>query len=409
MSGDDLHAPLGFGPRTQVRAGRSMPWRRFGYSALALCVAGLSGFTWFTDTGMGGEPFAIAKIEHLAKVEPATLTRAASASTDVAETTASIRAPNTRSTGAEIESDSGVRVVRQGGGAAPGALIIQVPDALGIHLTPAPDRRIVEKGRFGPLPKIGADGARAADVYARPVITAGEIKPGAPRIALVVGGMGLSQQATQNAISKLPGAVTLAFAPYGAELERQAARARDGGHEIILQVPMEPFEAAQSPGPHMLQTTETPEQNSEHLQWLMSRFSGYVGMANFLGAKFTANAVALAPVLREASSRGVFYLDDGGSTQSVALDLGASSGGDVLRADVVIDATQKSDAIEAELLRLEKIARQKGGAIGIATGLPATVEQLARFARGLEKRGVALVPLSSFASTRAVPTAGLGR
>jgi polysaccharide deacetylase 2 family uncharacterized protein YibQ len=61
---------------------------------------------------------------------------------------------------------------------------------------------------------------------------------------------------------------------------------------------------------------------------------------------------------------------------------------------VVIDATQKPEAIEAALLRLETIAREKGAAIGTASGLPATVDQLARFARGLGKRGIALVPLS---------------
>ena len=254
-----------------------------------------------------------------------------------------------------------------------------------------------------------ADGARAAQVYARPFMTGRDLKPGAPRIALVVTGMGLSQQATQTAINRLPGAVTLAFAPYGAELEKQAARAREAGHEIILQAPMEPFDAVQAPGPHMLETSATPEQNIEHLHWLMSRFTGYVGVGNFLGAKFTASDAALAPIVRETISRGLFFFDDGSSTQSRALALSASSGGGVVRADVVLDSVQKSDAIEAALLKLEQIARQNGAAIGVVAGLPANVEQIARFARALEKRGVALTPLSSLATTRAIPTAGNNR
>ena len=38
-------------------------------------------------------------------------------------------------------------------------------------------RRLVEKGPHGPLPRLGADGARPADVYARPVLTGGSLKP----------------------------------------------------------------------------------------------------------------------------------------------------------------------------------------------------------------------------------------
>ena len=79
------------------------------------------------------------------------------------------------------------------------------------------DQRLAKTSRHGPLPKIAADGKRAADVYARPVkAIAG--KPNAPRIAIVVGGLGIGGAATSDALGKLPGPVTLAFAPYGSNL-----------------------------------------------------------------------------------------------------------------------------------------------------------------------------------------------
>ena len=404
MSGDDLYDPLGYDPAAATpRAYRRIPWRRVAAGAASALAAGLAALVWITDDGMGGEPFAIAKIEKAPRVEPQPQ---ANNGANSGEATATIRPNGSRSTAAEIESESGVRVVRRGGD-APGALIIQVPETLGVRLTPAPDRRLVEKGRFGPLPRIGADGSRPAETYARPVVTAAGLKPGGPRIAIVVGGMGLSQSATLNAATRLPGAVTLAFAPYGADLERQAARARESGHEVLLQVPMEPFEPAPSPGPHMLQTAASAEQNLEHLHWLMSRFVGYVGVANFLGAKFMANETAFAPVAREVAGRGLFFLDDASAAQNVVGATAASTGASVLRTDIVIDAVPET--IEAELAKLEALARQKGVAIGFATGLPATVEHVARFARGLEKRGIALVPLSSLASFRPAPSAGMSR
>ena len=405
MSGDDLHAPLGLN-RDRAPGRKPLPWRGIGLGALAAGVAGLAALAVATDNGMGGEPFAVARIERAPKVAAAPARAPEPPATGaVVDATGTLRNSPGRSTASEIEAESGVRVVRQGGpGGAPGGLIIQVPDEFGVQLTPAPDKRLVEKGRFGSLPKIGLDGARPSEVYARPLITASSLKPGSPRLALVVGGMGLSQPATLSASSKLPGAVTLAFAPYGNDLDRQVARARESGHEVILQVPMEPFSMAESPGPHTLMTDAAPDQNIEHLHWLMSRFTGYVGIANFLGAKFMASPQALSPVLREAASRGLLWLDDGSSALA-----GEAPAGRGLRADIVIDAAQKPDAIEAQMLKLEALARQKGSAIGVATGLPSTVEQVARFARALERRGVALVPLSAFGAGMAAPTAGIGR
>ncbi len=402
MAGDDLNDPLGFRPVPAAPA-RALPWRALGLGTLGVVGAGIVTLAYVTDNGMGAEPFAVARIDKApAPVAPPVPVAAAGA-----EATATIRPGQQRSTAGDLETESGVRVVRQGGGGAPGALIIHVPEEFGVQLIPAPDRRLVDKGRFGPLPKIGADGSRPSDVYARPLVTSSGLKPGAPRIAIVVGGMGLSQQATQAAAAKLPGAVTLAFAPYGADLEKQAARARESGHELLLQIPMEPYSAAESPGPHTLQTAAAPEQNLEDLHWLMSRFQGYAGMANFLGAKFMASETALSPVLREAASRGLIWLDDGSSSQSGSGSI--AGGGRAQRADVVIDASPKPEAIEAALLKLETIARQKGGAIGFATGLPGTMDAIARFARGLEKRGIALVPLTSLTTGVAVPSAGIAR
>ncbi len=94
-------------------------------------------------------------------------------------------------------------------------------------LTPAPDKALVEKGPHGPLPRIGSDGRKPLDVYARPVATSSKLPPNAPRVAIMVGGMGLSQNATRHALDKLPPAVTLAFAPYGNGLAVSRRRTRE--------------------------------------------------------------------------------------------------------------------------------------------------------------------------------------
>jgi hypothetical protein len=103
----------------------------------------------------------------------------------------------------------------------------------------------------------------------------------------------------------------------------------------------------------------------------------------------------LTPVFREISARGLFYVDDGTSARSLAMTLAPEQDLAAARADIVIDSTAEPGAIEVALTRLEAIARDKGLAIGVASPLPASVETIGRFARALEARGIALVPLSA--------------
>ena len=396
MARDDLNDPLGMDIVPDEVIQRAIPYRVIALAGCGLLAASLVTFTLLTGDGTGGEPIAVASIVTPRKPEPAPapaqLPLPAMAN-DVTGSTTIAKGPTSAD---DLEIQSGVRVVRRGGNAPSGALIIQIPQTLGIQLTPSPDKRLVEKSKFGLLPKTGPDGSRASEVYARPLLTAGSLKPVAPQIAIMVGGMGLSAATTLDAADKLPGAVTLGFAPYGADLEKQVAQARAQGHEVLLQAPMEPFDYPQNdPGPHTLRQNAEAAETLDDLHWLMGRFTGYAGVANFLGARFTANKAALAPVLQDIASRGLFYVDDGASPQSLVVDMARDSGLNAIKADVVIDANSKPEAIAASLLALEVLARKNGSALGIASALPVSIEQVSRFSRALEGRGIALVPVSA--------------
>ena len=397
---DELNQPLGLPSRNPRRP---VPYGRLALAAGAALVIGLAVFLVETDDHLGGEPYAVASIERhpVAVAAPA----AAKAGVDGAAV-ASTAGPLAPSTARQIELSTGVKVVRGRGAAAPGSLIIEVPEALGLRLTPAPDRRLVDKSKYGLLPRVGADGARPSDVYARPPLLSSALGAGAPRVALVIGGLGLSESGTLDAIASLPGAVSLGFAPYGADVEQDVARAREAGHEALLQLPMEPFDyPANNPGPHALLSGLSEPENLDNLHWLMTRFAGYVGVMNFLGAKFTADPAALAPVLSEVATRGLLYLDDGSSPRSLAREKAPSLNLRAGGADLVIDADPSPQAIEAALVKLEALARANGAAIGVATALPVSVEHVGRWARSLEARGLALVPVSSAISRAPGPAA----
>ncbi|MDR3495900.1 MAG: divergent polysaccharide deacetylase family protein [Ancalomicrobiaceae bacterium] len=263
----------------------------------------------------------------------------------------------------------------------------------GQPLTSSPIAKITERGRYGLVPKIAADGSRPVDLYARP---APALPSASARVVIIVGGLGLSQTTTQEAIRLLPPAVTLAFAPYGSSLDRWMQRGRQEGHELLLQVPMEPFDYPDTdPGPHTLLTTLTPEQNADRLQWLMARFTDYVGVVNYTGAKFTAATDKLEPVLKELGQRGVMFLDDGSSSRSMAEGVAHSVHTPFARADLTIDGNASEAAIDTRLTQLENLARSKGLAIGMASALPLTVRRISQWTKTLESRGVTVIPLTA--------------
>ncbi len=371
--------------------------RPFALGAGALAVAGTTALYLAPSDPFGGEPYAVAKIEPYRPVEPPPTPPAQQQPMAAAE--AGQGQSPAEAVASEIEQLSGVKVTRHGGEGS-SARIIHIEPPSGVRLAPAPDRRVTERGPYGLLPKIGADGAWPMDVYARPFVAAPTVKPGAPRIALVVGGVGLNARSSLDAVDQLPEGVTLAFAPYGAELDRLAAQARARGHEALLQAPMEPFDYPQNnPGPHTL-LTGAPDGGLDDLRWLMSRFSGFAGVMNHLGGRFTADEAAMYGALSEIAQRGLFFLDDGASPQSLAGKLAPKLSLPHARVDVIIDQRNTPQSMDAAFAQLESVARDKGVAIGFANATPAAIARVARFARDLERRGIALAPVSAALSSK---------
>src|SRR5580692_1081678 len=259
------------------------------------------------------------------------------------------------------------------------------------------DQKFLEMSAHGAIPKIAADGVRPADAFAQPA-KALPGKPDAPRIAIIVSGLGVSDSATADAIAKLPGAVTLGFMPYGSDVAALAGRARARGHEVLLQVPMEPFDYPDNdPGPQTLLTSLTPQQNLDRLYWLMSRFQGYVGIVGAMGGRFTASDQSFAPVLRETAKRGLIFVDDGANARSVAGRIAGGSSLAFAKADLVLDAVPTPAEIDHALGRLEMAARERSFAVGMASALPVSIEHIAKWAREAESRGLLLVPITAVA------------
>jgi uncharacterized protein len=255
--------------------------------------------------------------------------------------------------------------------------------------------RLLESTRYGMIP-VAADGLKPSSVYAggNEIIRARASTM--PAIAVVIHGLGVGAAKTNDAIVKLPGAVTLAFTPYGSDPAKLVERARTQGHEVLLQVPMEPFDYPDNdPGPQTLLTSVAADQNLDRLYWHLSRFQGYAGLANFMGSRFVTTDAAIQPVIREAAKRGLAYFDDGAAPRSLAGQIAQSQAVPFAKADLTIDVVPTAAEIDRALAQLETVARQRGVAVGVASALPISIDRIASWIKMLESRGILLVPLTT--------------
>ncbi|MGH6865230.1 MAG: divergent polysaccharide deacetylase family protein [Methyloceanibacter sp.] len=260
-------------------------------------------------------------------------------------------------------------------------------------MVPVPVAELVEESQYGPLPKVAVDGRRPTDVYARPSPYAARDGPGgAIRVAVLVNGLGVPGAPDDDVIKGLPPPVSVAYGAYGRGLQDLVAKARVDGHEVFLAIPLEPANyPTEDPGPHTLLTTLPTVDNIKRLHWVMSRYTGYVGVTNHMGAKFEAAQDALRPVLEELKQRGLLYLDDGSVPDSATTQIAGTLGLDYSVAHVRLD---QGDIAKA-LADLESAARQQGAAIGVAKAQADTVKKIARWADGLGSKGIVLVPVSA--------------
>jgi hypothetical protein len=103
--------------------------------------------------------------------------------------------------------------------------------------------------------------------------------------------------------------------------------------------------------------------------------------------------------LSRLSRRGLYFYDNGAAAQSVAADVAGRSGAPFAKATETLDGIQTALEIDKHLSDLEVQARAHGSAIGSGFLYPITVERIAAWAKGLEKRGFVLVPVSAIVTT----------
>jgi polysaccharide deacetylase 2 family uncharacterized protein YibQ len=147
------------------------------------------------------------------------------------------------------------------------------------------------------------------------------------------------------------------------------------------------------PGPHTLTATARPAELIDRLHWAFGRLSGYVGIVNHMGGKLTANGRALAPIVDEVAARGLAIIDDGTSSRSVLSSAARSA--PFAGATIVVDAVPSIEHIDQALDNLVRAGERGEVVLGSASASPLTIDRISRWSRGLEARGILLLPVTA--------------
>lgn len=238
------------------------------------------------------------------------------------------------------------------------------------------------------------EGGQPDDFDAKPPTSTAESPEG--KVSLIMTDMGLSAFSTERAIKDLPPEVTLAFSPYSPELPDWLEKAHQAKRETLILLPMEPYSYPKDdPGPKALLTRYSEKENTAPLTWALDKDPQALGLTNFMGSKFLGDKKSILPVFKHLRAKNKAFIEVSASGLAQATAPAAESGVSYAAADILIDNNADEKDIRQQLFALEKIARDKGTAIGVIQPYPVTFNAVKLWAETLEHRNVRLLPLSN--------------
>ncbi len=259
-----------------------------------------------------------------------------------------------------------------------------------LTLAQAPVADLVQETPEGPLPT-RADGRVPWEVYGRPV----EQQLGLPKVAVLLWDLGLRSNATEAAVQRLPGAVTLAYSAYSHDMADQLTAARSDGHELLLTLPLQPLDFPnEDPGRKALMQFLETETNLGRLHRIMGSGSGYVGFMTRWGGAFTQDPDKLRPILADIRDRGLILVP-GPDTAPVVIQTASALKVPMVPIDVAIAANTEPARARALLDRAVDMAAENGRAVVALPPAPAYYHTLMTWLNDRENTDFELMPVTS--------------
>ncbi len=218
--------------------------------------------------------------------------------------------------------------------------------------------------------------------------------PEVPSIAIVLTELGLMPSLTEK-ILHLPPPLTLALLPYEAGLQKTIDALVERQHEVLLMIPMEPlFYPEDDPGPRTLLSGLSARENIERLRSHLKGLTGYKGLMNYMGSRFTVSERDYEPILQEMRSLCEYFFDGNSAPKCLTEELAEKVRLPYASTKISLDHSLSSEAARKSLKTLEETAIKNGYAIAYSKAYSFILEELAAWLPTLSEKNIRLVPLS---------------
>jgi hypothetical protein len=216
------------------------------------------------------------------------------------------------------------------------------------------------------------------------------------RLAIIIDDIGFNNKKEVKEIIDMDVPITLSILPFQPFSLKVAKEAHAGNKEIILHLPMEPYDyPKKNPGNGILTIDMDEKELIEQTEKNLSAIPYIIGVNNHMGSKFTENYERMKIVINILKHRGLFFIDSLTSKKSVGYKIARELGLPVERRDIFLDNNRNIEAIKNELEKLCNISLKKGKAIGIGHPYPNTVKALKEMIPKFREKGIKIVKLSS--------------
>jgi polysaccharide deacetylase 2 family uncharacterized protein YibQ len=217
------------------------------------------------------------------------------------------------------------------------------------------------------------------------------------RAALVIDDLGQNPRHLER-LAALGIPLTLSVLPGLPHSRRIAQRAGELNLEVLLHVPMEPYDFPEKrPGPGALLAGMTEEEMLAQLGKDLDAVPGVVGVNNHMGSRLTADAGAMDILMKELKSRDLLFLDSRTSPRSLAFDTAYRYNLPAAQRDIFIDAHDDEEFIRGQIRKLLDLAGKRGNVIGIGHPYRTTLDVLEEMREEILASGVEWVTVSSLA------------
>lgn len=251
---------------------------------------------------------------------------------------------------------------------------------------------LYENSQFGPIPHKSKNGKSCYQEYAASPV---DVKEDQIRVIFIFSELGTNDDMLNNILENIPSGINLAYLPFTQDLKTKMTLARKKGHEILINLPMEPADYPNTDtGPNTLLTGLDKSLNLDRLHWVMAQGHEYVGLLNVQGSLFLASSQDLSPITEEIAKRGLMFVEAEACFRSQAYDLSAKQKLAYTKSHFVLNETLNPAELQAVLIRAEQMAQETKQITIVAHTSPLTTPVLLTWIRKAQEQNYVFLPVT---------------